>query len=693
MNRAIFLLPIYATLLFSCMRAEQLDVTTKVGSELPMQVSVSTTPFTKGTIVYSYENMVSMGVFCAFTGNEEWSTDTKFTKLDNRRFTISNDGSWEIDGSPEYWGYSTLNDMYTIYGYSPHSDDIENITPRIEDGELAIDYTVAASSINQPDLMFSIPQKDITPQNSGSVELVFQHALSCVYFSVKTTMEDVRITDINVTGVIDSGTLKWDYKTDSLKWEYKVDSLYLTLGDLSKNVFSVEIDNYTLNDDDTARVNTDRGYLMMIPQVLSDEAKVTLTLNTGETKEMTMPTNIEWEAGMRYHYILNLEEEECDYIFSSTEVSNCYIINPTPGEETIVQIPIENRINDFWQNYSGKGYDKISKNSETSDFDVILVWEDFDKTLKFDYEIIDDEDDKMAVLFNFGADYQEGNFVFCVRDITDLSDIETLWSWHLWFTDYNPDVIAAKNKNNIIADTDTAYTADGYNGAVHRYIDAANATGSSAVWSGVYKDKFIMDRNIGERDCKGTGTVYYQFGRKDPFPSSAGATYIANNTQPISRIASGQTYIWSVTYCINFFIPGDNSSENWCGETAARLLSCHWFDGNITNSNYSEAKSIFDPSPLGWKIPVTDTWSWFNGVKSDSTAYYSTKSVGKYYYYGYRDKGQYGSVYQKEGMGYVWSSNPWDWESACSFSYCNDAIQTPSILYVDYGLPIRPIQE
>lgn len=698
MNRANFLLLIFVLLLFRCMSADEIDTANIVSADSPIQVSVLTAPFTKGAIVDSYDDMVSMGVYCALTGEGDWSTSTEFEKLDNRRFTISSDGSWVADGSPEYWGYETLEDKYTIHAYSPHSDDIENLTARIDKGKLYLDYIVADSSVNQPDLMFAVPQMDITPQKTGSAELLFYHALSCVYFSLKTTT-DVRITAVNLKGVINNGTLKWGYAIDTLKWTLETLG---TLEELGDNGFTVEMkENYTLDDENTAQLNTDQGYLMMLPQVLTDDAKVTLKLSNGDIKEMNLPTNIEWEGGMKYHYILDLEEEVCDFIYDSSEISNCYIINPTPGEATFVQIPIEERINDFWKNYVYNGSKKITNSSDTSDFVVSLVWEDFDEQLCYDYSLMYDDEGNMAVQFIFDPKYQEGNFVFAIQQATGSE--WKLWSWHLWFTDYNPDAIAKQNKSNIIADSIMSYTLDGYDGAVCRYADGDNIpdklADSLAVWSGIYNNKFIMDRNIGERNGhstnNGAGTVYYQFGRKDPFPSSAGARYTTSITQPNFRSVSGFGFYYSVYFCADFFVTDDSSSDNWCNDTAARNPDYIWYDINLKTSGYTGGKSIFDPSPLGWCVPVSPTWLVFDGVKTNNSKYYSVGASGGYYYSSYRDnvKSNAGAVYSGDGIGYVWSATPSTDVMGCSFSYCDSLGVSPVSLHMTYGLPIRPIQE
>ncbi len=626
--------------------------------------------------------MGSMGVYCEMTGDKYWSDETEFTKLKGQRYNISND-VWSTTGEAVTWGFDSLSDKYTFFAYSPFYDDNNGITPRIAEGELIIDYTVPTSSLYQPDLLFATPRKDIYPQGSGCVSLSFNHVLSCVSFGVISTTDD-KITAIEISGVAGSGSLNWDYTTNLPHWEP---------GSVSES-FSVDVENYTLDDDNSAQLNTDLGYLMMIPQVLTSSVKVTLTLNNDDQQQeiLMLPSNSEWVAGLTYHYTINLGDNgECDFIYDSTELSNCYIINPTEGEATVVQIPIEDRINDFWMNYSGSGTLKIYANSKTKNFFVSTIWEDFDETLKYSYEVIFDSDDKMAVILTFDAKYQEGNLLFAVEKI-DGEDSDILWSWHLWFTDYNPDAIADANRASIEAGIGRKYTYGDYPGAVHRYADAEGIAESDAVWGGMYQDKFIMDRNIGERDTfaseYGAGSVFYEFGRKDPFPGK-GAIYYDGDDYPSVRTSSCYSFIESVELPYDYFAPTTSASDNWSTEPDARSALYIWNDSNILASNYFEGKSIFDPSPLGWRVPVSATW---NNFKSSADCA-NKRPVGNYYYYGYRDGENVATLTGYDSQGYVWSANKSGVDEAYCFGYSETEVNPKDELVVMYGLPIRAIEE
>lgn len=685
-----FLLSLTVLTSIACSRVESLDIAEDISPDSTLEISVMTSPSTKGVVVEEPVDMFSIGVYCAMTGGDPWSSDADFSKLPNRRYYFSDDEEWTIYGVSELWGYTSIYDKYTFFAYSPYYEDTKGVTPRLDEGELVIDYTVPTLSVDQPDLMYAMPRKDIYPQVAGCVALTFYHTLSCVSFGIVSSTNR-KIKAIEISGVVNSGSLKWDYTAGSPKW---------SLGELSDDdeAFSVDVEDYTLDDDDTAQLNTEIGYLMMIPQQLTEGAQVVLTLDNDETRSLTIPAGSVWEAGSKYHYTIRLDDEECDYYYRYTKQSNCYIINPTPGESTVIQIPVEDRINNYWLNYGYYYYPlRIMPDTSIEEFYVGHIWDDFDSDLEFEYEYLRDVDGKLAVRLTFSEEYQEGNFLFTVQGAVGTYSRENLWSWHLWFTDYNPDKIALENRNNIVEGVEMEYTLDGYEGAVHRYADADDVDESSAVWGsrGIYKDKFIMDRNIGERSepkkAYGAGSVYYQFGRKDPFPGSDGEYKV--NSGEFSVTETFGYPIWLTIYRpYEYLVPQVDRIFSWCSDTTVLDALYIWYDKAVLVDGYNEGKSIFDPSPLGWRVPVSATWSNFKSTKHGQVP----ESVRRFYpyYNGYRDAlDEEADLAKGNVAGYVWSANQMDDQSSYCFSYSHTDSNPLDDLYASYGLPVRAIQE
>ncbi|MFI3249045.1 MAG: hypothetical protein R3Y39_07955 [Rikenellaceae bacterium] len=155
------------------------------------------------------------------------------------------------------------------------------------------------------------------------------------------------------------------------------------------------------------------------------------------------------------------------------------------------------------------------------------------------------------------------------------------------------------------------------------------------VWenSGNYEDKWLMDRNIGEvfdeesndsaateeRDA-GRGILLYQFGRPTPFPRVGVAKGVDGNPFEFKVATSATNMHEGILHPDTFFLGGDNghwhSDSNYTSTTTQESdtdTGFLWGDKLITGWG-SNAKSIFDPSPLGWKVPNYLVWNAFEDL-------------------------------------------------------------------------------
>ena len=223
----------------------------------------------------------------------------------------------------------------------------------------------------------------------------------------------------------------------------------------------------------------------------------------------------------------------------------------------------------------------------------------------------------------------KGNALVAIKKTSAPTQNDILWSWHLWVTDYDPYV-------QMTPVTDTyVYAVPG--GEIHRYADAAGKT----LWtSGDYKNAFIMDRNLGAtvsipltNDTKPAIGPGYQWGRKDPFLNTSTAVS-ADNTGAPGEGTVKQNIRYSVHHPDTYI----SAEDNWTSyETSGALLgdntvSPTWNDPKFTLhgvDNCEIGKSIYDPCPYGWHIPVNGTWSDFSLT---TTEWFSEPNpCGRYY--------------------------------------------------------------
>ncbi len=193
-----------------------------------------------------------------------------------------------------------------------------------------------------------------------------------------------------------------------------------------------------------------------------------------------------------------------------------------------------------------------------------------------------------------------------------------LWSWHLWVVDYDP--------------------------AATLFTTAPNASGTT--WS-------FMDRNLGaltvERGSFDSNGMLYQWGRKDPFPGTTTFTVMREDYtyevdgEPavydgdgrelpkfssmkefhgtIGKSVRNPMVFYAMTYRHTGELDeyGDEIVEN-------DYRTGDWVD--VSDDDYwggeSHRKTIYDPCPVGYKVPVCDAdgntpyaWLTYDAMKWD----------------------------------------------------------------------------
>jgi hypothetical protein len=179
-----------------------------------------------------------------------------------------------------------------------------------------------------------------------------------------------------------------------------------------------------------------------------------------------------------------------------------------------------------------------------------------------------------------------------------------LWSWHIWVSAYKP--------NN--------------GGTTYSYNN------------GTYTTKF-MDRNLGAISATagniGTMGLLYQWGRKDPFPggrsfssdlvdsiyNSSGTYLVEGSTgiMPVQVTTIGSNLANTILYPMNDYYGTSANNYDWYSITA----STHNFElWGASSTVAPTGKTLFDPCPLGWRVPT-----YKNGI---SPLYGLTISNGTY---------------------------------------------------------------
>ncbi len=199
-----------------------------------------------------------------------------------------------------------------------------------------------------------------------------------------------------------------------------------------------------------------------------------------------------------------------------------------------------------------------------------------------------------------------GNAVVEVKNSSGV----TVWSWHIWVTDYDPN-------------TNTNGTTYPYNGLT------------------------FMDRNLGATSTsqknRSAFGLLYQWGRKDPFPgpkATSGTTFLSifdakgktTKMQKMSISSSDENNLQgSVNNPLMFYY----GASDWFSKTSSTHNDDLW--GGADSSTPS-SKTVYDPCPVGWRVPAWDGSSPWQGLSIGSSAWsygYLFPSLGYYPSAGY----------------------------------------------------------
>ena len=231
----------------------------------------------------------------------------------------------------------------------------------------------------------------------------------------------------------------------------------------------------------------------------------------------------------------------------------------------------------------------------------------------------------------------QGNALVAVKK-AGAEDEATLWSWHLWVTDYDPYVEMTAE--------DGKYIYAVKNGEIHRY--------ASNVWStDRYRQAFMMDRFLGALAVRGIQDSFgliYNYGRKDPF-------HFRNGVSPYKiSTATGAPGGRNIRYGVHHpetRVDGGAQGTRWTAvdddmandERVRHVWKDRYYSGH-GNDHCEPEKSIYDPCPYGWRVPEQDEFMDFN--TRSKWEYFTDEGLVQYVEYypgGYAARQTKGAIY------------------------------------------------
>lgn len=243
-------------------------------------------PMTRGTQITETNKKDLMKTFgvSAYT-DQKGTPDYMY----NEEATLDTDGYWYPTGT-YYW---PAKKQLSFYAWYPSAADGMTLTNNTHPGAPVMTYIVPDDVKKQQDVMSAVVIGKDNPtlaDGFATTDLTFNHALSAVKFVAGDDLPNCVVKSIKLDGVRYKGT----YTLGTDAWTLTDDTQAFTLR-LNKVVAG---NGGAITEDGKGET------LFMMPQTLSDDAKIEVVLNDG-TADFTVGASIggtKWEMGKTYTY-------------------------------------------------------------------------------------------------------------------------------------------------------------------------------------------------------------------------------------------------------------------------------------------------------------------------------------------------------------------------------------------------------
>ncbi|WP_347566976.1 fimbrillin family protein [Alistipes senegalensis] len=258
----------------------------------------------------------------------------------------------------------------------------------------------------------------------------------------------------------------------------------------------------------------------------------------------------------------------------------------------------------------------IYNNANCTPKDAVLVWQD-ERDLVTNVALAADGH---SLTFEVPqASIKQGNAIVAVRDASN----RIMWSWHIWVTDFVPGLAPTvtdrydpyeTQRDKVVTNiARKQYTFMGvYIGWCDNILvyDARSvkvryfqpSTGASTIVTFTQKSRTVNQGN----------NTYFGWGRKDPMlggildvsGSLNDKSYdVQNSTYGFAKSTTGKVTIGKAIQTPYIYYNGGTAPYNW----STSLYENMW--SNLYNDESS--KTIYDPSPVGYRVPEVGAFSGF----------------------------------------------------------------------------------
>ena len=315
------------------------------------------------------------------------------------------------------------------------------------------------------------------------------------------------------------------------------------------------------------------------------------------------------------------------------------------------------------------------------------------------------------------ADIQSGNAVVAVTKGSGASKT-VLWSWHLWFAPKDAlDKIPVTNYQgkvyNFTKET-LGWKPTQWSGSTYDKARTVKVKVVQTIKNGGVAQETVINITQKPGNVRKGVTTFYQFGRKDAFPGVATSDLKAGGIT--ENAGDNMTISNNIQNPDKFYIYG---SSLWTNYGYYNL----WSADNTVTGGYNQGndnpvvKTVYDPCPVGFKMPANNAFTGFTTTGLNSTSQSEmnvdgtddwqqwTNNFGHNFWTnssktatinfpasGLRGSND-GSLSNVGGSGFYWSAVPYGTYNGCYLYFNSGNVGPLSVNTRTYGFAVRAVSE
>jgi len=220
------------------------------------------------------------------------------------------------------------------------------------------------------------------------------------------------------------------------------------------------------------------------------------------------------------------------------------------------------------------------------------------------------------------SDIQSGNAVVAVTKSDGAGSKTVLWSWHLWFAPKDAlDKIKVTNHQNVnyyFTKEALGWKPTQWSGSTYDKARTVKVKVVQTIKNNGVAQETVINITQNPGGVKKGATTFYQFGRKDAFPG-VDASKLAANSHFTENAGDNMTIMNNIQNPDKFYIYGSSVYTNYGYYNL-------WSADNTVTGGYNQGndnpvvKTVYDPCPVGFKMPANNAFTGFTTTGLNSTS-------------------------------------------------------------------------